>query len=213
MTQEAELTQRERDLTAMVLDLQAELEALREEINRWKFNGAEDMFGGGGFQRFSGGRIRMDSLAIQALAQGVDLNSLIFVKEFLPSDTTLPSTEAFPYAYVTGLAESSVTQATYITTGARSNVDDRAISTMEVDPTNEFSNVTLLARRNNNVVQLEVRSDSSQEHIALTHPLYLNTGTSDPVSPSDGYMWYRADLDEFRVRINGATRVLSHTAP
>lgn len=43
--------------------------------------------------------------------------------------------------------------------------------------------------------------------------LTLKGRDSDPGSPVDGCMWYRSDTDEFRARINGATKILVVAEP
>ncbi len=52
---------------------------------------------------------------------------------------------------------------------------------------------------------LKIASSPTFIDLSLTGILRLTGLASDPVSPTDGDIWYRTDLDEYRARANGAT--------
>lgn len=201
-------TQEQTDLWAIIQDQQEQIDELKGILNRWKFNGAEDMLGGGGYQRFGGNIMRLDGSGVQMIAPTSAGGGKIiwFFDQFYTSpedsppstlgyllgrvDPDLPVTEIDLHASAGGIPDAELR----LSAGP---LISRAI--LETQHTGEVARLTARARENRHELQAE-------------SPLWLDTGTSDPPAFEDGYIWYRSDLNEFRVRVGGATHTINTTA-
>lgn len=186
------------DEAFMLQQALARLDRVEHTLGMWRQNGADSFFQESGF-RF-GTRVDVGDLGVQIVPQVNETIGVAFLPDFVAGQSSMVDMWT-DNANVSGVYGSASEE-------GEVSVAVHAAST-------GLSEAELIAGTSTRTATLTmVANDADAAAYADfdATPVKLGNFTADPTYLEDGMIWYRSDLDTFRVRANGATFTLDMTA-
>ena len=194
-----------------VTRLERRLQALEERVGPYmtqldimRTSGLNDLLTGHGYQRYGAGNMRTHLTGQQILVpdSNTDIYTIYWTPEFFSS--TPPAGRG-----ATLFSKRNANDA-YLQLRTTSDISDSTPSTyalLELDAWDDAGGAYAITQVlfNSNLAKIEVTSDGAGIYAYISPAMRLASQASDPVTLSDGLVWYRSDTDKFRGRANSAT--------
>ena len=181
--------------------LQGRVDAIEGIQNTMLNNGLDTLLMQRAFT-FAEQNVRIDRTGVQARSSGATIPGIYWVPQFV---TAVPATRG---GIITGYTSSSIDEATVAISAAKvlNNPTSDRYARVSVDLLTSSAEASLRAHnaagQASSVIAI---ANATRQYVDIGGPLLVDVVTSDPASPFNGMIWYRSDLNAFRVRINGAT--------